>query len=600
MKRILIIALLCITALDAPQPKNDYRKFRRGAFASRFKATDERKAAFARRESGASMRTMLEKDYDIIKEHNCDEKKIPGYKAMYSKGLEHDPMTGLLTTNGQKNYRLLLKAITSGDQKDYNAIALAPGCLRKLVNPQASAAFSFVGIDSSLTKMPLFPSISSIEGAAQLTEVYLQALARDVAFEDYGTGKRTDKDTDGTSITHKAARILTDYGAAFEGPLNGKGKVDASTLFRGNENGTLVGPYVSQFLYHPMSIPKATIPPAIGFTNLPQDIFEIQQLYPIVCNRNFGISEKNFAALQNGQIPELYKKDDYKKHSKRYIVSGRDLACLVHYDYPYEWGYNALRILYAHRFLGSPANPYVNGSMPHEDSQATLGFIDVFAMVGAVSAEAGKAAWAHKWRAQRVLRPEEYANLVHRSKKDQNTYHIAKELLRCHDGIDLLKWVERTNMKQGAATCLMPLAYPEGSPLHPSYPSGHATLAGAYITILKAMFDDTALFSTVLPPVKPDPKNPSKLIPLSGEGEDKMTIGGELNKLASNIAFGRNFAGIHYRADADQGMRLGEAIAISYLQDHACCLTEQTFKGFELTTLDGIRIRITGEKVEEI
>ncbi len=58
---------------------------------------------------------------------------------------------------------------------------------------------------------------------------------------------------------------------------------------------------------------------------------------------------------------------------------------------------------------------------------------------------------------------------------------------------------------------------------------------------------------------------------------------GELNKLASNIAMGRNFAGIHYRADADLGISLGESIAISCLQDYACCLREQAFKGFEFT-----------------
>ena len=313
-----------------------------------------------------------------------------------------------------------------------------------------------------------------------------------------------------------------------------------------------------------MSIPEATFPAAVGLGNLPQNIFQIEQLQPIANKRNFGITEEDFAAIQNGQIPQPYNKDDYEAHKKRYIITGRDLASYVHYDYPYQEAYNALAILYAHRFPGSPANPYANGSMPNEDSFATLGFVDIAALVGAVCSEAGKAAWAHKWRAQRVLRPEEYANLVHVAKKShKNTYHVAKELLSCHDGIDLLKWVKQTNKKQGASTYLMPLAYPEGSPLHPSYPSGHATFAGAYITVLKALFDDRALFSSVLPPVKPDPKNPTKLIPLSGEGEDQMTVGGELNKLAANVAMGRNFASIHYRADADHGMRLGESMAIS-------------------------------------
>ncbi len=63
---------------------------------------------------------------------------------------------------------------------------------------------------------------------------------------------------------------------------------------------------------------------------------------------------------------------------------------------------------------------------------------------------------------------------------------------------------------------------------------------------------------------------------------------------------GTNFAGIHYRADADLGISLGESIAISCLQDYAYCLREQAFKGFEFTKFDGTRIRITGETVKVI
>ena len=79
-----------------------------------------------------------------------------------------------------------------------------------------------------------------------------------------------------------------------------------------------------------------------------------------------------------------------------------------------------------------------------------------------------------------------------------------------------------------------------------------------------------------------------------------MTVGSELDKLASNIAAGRNFAGIHYRIDADKGMELGEAVAIKFLQDRAACYTEETFSGFELTKIDGTRIRITAENVLEL
>jgi hypothetical protein len=65
-----------------------------------------------------------------------------------------------------------------------------------------------------------------------------------------------------------------------------------------------------------------------------------------------------------------------------------------------------------------------------------------------------------------------------------------------------------------------------------------------------------------------------------------MTINGELNKLAHNISFGHGIhAGIHWRTDSDASMLLGEAIAISVLQDLAKTYREK----FEvtITKLDG-------------
>ena len=36
---------------------------------------------------------------------------------------------------------------------------------------------------------------------------------------------------------------------------------------------------------------------------------------------------------------------------------------------------------------------------------------------------------------------------------------------------------------------LLSMAFPEGSPMHPCYGAGHATVAGACVTVLKAFFD---------------------------------------------------------------------------------------------------------------
>jgi hypothetical protein len=128
-------------------------------------------------------------------------------------------------------------------------------------------------------------------------------------------------------------------------------------------------------------------------------------------------------------------------------------------------------------------------------------------------------------------------------------------------------------------TYLLPMAFPEGSPLHPAYGAGHATVAGASVTILKALFDETF----VIPhPVVPTADGLG-LVPYSGP---PLTVGGELNKIASNVATGRNIAGVHWRSDAIESLRLGEAVAISILRDHRRTFNED-FGGYTFTKFDG-------------
>jgi len=76
-------------------------------------------------------------------------------------------------------------------------------------------------------------------------------------------------------------------------------------------------------------------------------------------------------------------------------------------------------------------------------------------------------------------------------------------------------------------------------------------------------------------------------VPVADPG---LTIGGEIDKLASNIAFGRNFAGIHWRSEVEWGMRLGEAVAISLLQDQSNNYPGENFDGFMITKFDGTMV----------
>ncbi len=111
----------------------------------------------------------------------------------------------------------------------------------------------------------------------------------------------------------------------------------------------------------------------------------------------------------------------------------------------------------------------------------------------------------------------------------------------------------------------MPQAFPEGSPTHPSYGAGHATVAGACVTILKAWFDSERF---VIPaPVVPT-SDGTALLPYSGP---PLTAHGELEKVAANIAQGRNAAGIHWRTDYWESLKLGERVAIGILEEQKLC-----------------------------
>ncbi len=559
---------------------------------------DDRKPAFRRRVAAACLRTLGQPKNNLPCQGNGDERNVPDFAAQFSKGLEHSSLNGLLTPNGATSYETLLAALKTGSQDLFNDIDRAG--FRKLTNPQGGLTFSLEGDDSSSHRIETFPNLSSPEAAAFLIELYLMALCRDVFFSDYGTGQGTDSDGQGGSLTNNAACILNDLGAAYTGPRNQQGNVDASVLFRGSTYGNMIGPYISQyFLCSLLTLPYTLFPPQLGLNNLPQSVFQqMAQLRPIAGTREFGVSYSDFVAIQNGTIPQPYQASDYNATETRYISDGRDMASYVHWDVPYEEYYNALNILFCAGCKYSLASPYSNGSIANEDPFSSFGIFDVYGLLGLAMAEAGKASWAQKWRAYRVLRPEALAGLVHNAKVSmQNPFNLDSSFFDLHCGFDLLALVLQHNQNQGASTYLLGQVYPEASPLHPSYPSAHGTVAGACITIIKAFMDDTALLNTILTPVKPDPNNPSVLIPLNNEGENQMTVGSELDKLAFNVANGRNFAGIHYRADAEQGVLLGEAVAILLLQDHAATITEQTFTGYELTKIDGTRIRITAENV---
>jgi hypothetical protein len=101
-------------------------------------------------------------------------------------------------------------------------------------------------------------------------------------------------------------------------------------------------------------------------------------------------------------------------------------------------------------------------------------------------------------------------------------------------------------------------------------------------TILKAFFDP----DFVMPNPFISSADGTNLESYSGSA---LTINNELNKLAANISIGRDTAGVHWRSDGIEGMKLGEKVAITMLENYKDTYNE-AFAGFKIRTFDGRNI----------
>ncbi|MFC5368010.1 hypothetical protein [Salinirubrum litoreum] len=509
-------------------------------FHDRNRLTD----AFKRRLAAA--RTHLRGEMAVPESNGDDD--LPGYYASFTKGLPH-AATGEVAASA---YESLLAAL-AGDEA-FSAIPL--GGERKLVNPEAALSYNTTGYDPHDVAMPPAPAFASDEAGAEMVELYWQALLRDVPLESL----------EDSPLAMAASAELAGL-SGYTGPTAGDGSIPPDLLFRGTLPGDAVGPHLSQFLLAP--IPEG-------------DTLTIDQRYRVLAaGADYLTDYDTWLACQNGESPTA---DEVYTDDRRYVTTGRDLATYVHRDFPYAAYLRAALILLGMGAPFDPANPLAGSGSPGSPSSAPFvdfGGNDVLDAVAGVTVPVQHANWCHKWLVHRRLRPEAYGGRVFRTRSGEGSYPIPATLLDSQA-------VAETAAQFG--TSLLPQAYPEGAPLHPSYPAGHAGIAGAAVTVLKAYFDEDWTL--------PSPVVPSADGSTLESADATLTVGGELNKLASNVSIGRNWAGIHYRSDAADGLRLGEQVALGYLMDRARSYADTyDFAGFTLTTFDGERVRITAEGV---
>ena len=481
---------------------------------------------------------------------NGDDARYPDKGGTFTKGLPHDNFGRVEPAA----YTSLKTAMATGRFSDFERIVM--GGTRTLNGPQGGLAFDLEGLDNSQFGMPIVPPAPAIAGdqtGTELLEHYWASLLRDVAFTDY----------DSNRLAAQAASELSGL-PTYLGPRNDGGRVTPDLLFRGIFPGETLGPYISQFLITPTFLGAQPIS---------------QQMVSYLPNIDYMTSFGDWLTVQNGNFTGLQNQTD---PVLRYRRLGRDLAAFTHVDILYQAYFTALLVLTSLGAPLNPGNPYVGSRC--ENGFGTFGPPDFAATVAEVATRALNAVWYQKWFVHLRPRPEATGGQVHLVKTGQGNATDVKPSNVVLNSVGL----QQSYAKYG--TWLLAQAFPEGSPMHPAYPTGHGTVGGACITMLKFFFDgDFAIPSPVVPT-----SDGLSLVSYAGSDAGQLTVNGELNKLGHNITFGHGIhAGIHWRSDSDTSLMLGEAVALSFLKDRARIYNEPFT--VRLTKFDGTTATISNQ-----
>ena len=502
---------------------------------------------------------------------NGDVARFTDFSGSYSKALLHNS----LGVPNAAAWLSLRNAFASGNAGDFSNVVMGNaggGGNSKLNGPQGALAFDLEGLDSHCTIIPPAPSVASAQTAAEQVEHYWGALLADVPFTEYATNSLAAQavaDMNNLSFLSSAANKQFPY------------PVTPQNLFRGQfvpGDGNVRGPYLSQFMIQPTY-----------FGAQPMDQ-KYQTFLPVGGGgTNYMTTVGEYQLVQNGGDsgrPIAYDP------TFRYLRNGRDLAAYTRVDVLYQGYFVAFLVLAGLGAAPNPGNPYI-GSLSQK-AFGTLGGPDAAGTLAEMATRALKAAWFHKWIKDMRMRPEEYGALVHARKTNASPMPQAASAL--HNDVLNSAALPITNSINGSY--LLPQPFPEGSPTHPCYPTGHGTVGGACITALKFFFNGAQKIRPLLTAAGRDVVEPStdglSVNSYTGADRNILDINGELNKLAYNVSFGHGIhAGIHFRSSTYWSILLGEQVALSVLQDRARSYNEPFT--INITKFDGTAATITNQ-----
>lgn len=562
-------------------------------------------------------------DLPVIHQANGDE-TLPKKMMNYTKGLPHDYKTGLIVNEG--DFDKFVDGICTGDPeviketplgirnsdqelkskyKWYSDKGEQIDTVRAWESAGAGLTYDLQGPDAQAVTMKPAPKLGSDELTAEMAETYCQAILRDVPFTEL----------EGNQQALNCLSSLRELSYFQEDGRNGR-PLNMSNLFRGFTEGDLVGPYISQLLLtgnNGLHEKGGEIELLAKDGMINYGAITIDQRVRVAKDINYMTKWDEYIDVQNGA--DFRGLEGYVRKERRFISNGRDLATYVHYDALYEAYLNGCLLLLG---MGTPFDkgvPFQNSdSIDKQQGFAHYGGPHILTLVTEVATRALKAVRYQKFNIHRRLRPEAFAARLHKKKEIlAEIGYRGAGLEKCYDALekskifDLLQGGVKYQNGNTGGNLLLPMAFCEGSPMHPSYGAGHATVAGACVTILKAFFNHNLYLhvsedgSSVS--FQADKPTVSRVLVPSSDGssllvktiEEPLTLEGELNKLAANISIGRNWAGVHYYSDYKDSLIMGEEVAIGMLQEQA--ITYNPAENFFLTLrkFDGTEIKIANE-----
>jgi membrane-associated phospholipid phosphatase len=473
---------------------------------------------------------------------------IPQYRGVYSKGfVGHTGPNGIPVGPNPALYSRFIEAMKTRNQTLLNQVYDSSS---KLVDAHCVFDIELEGKYKSSFVIPPAPSITSLTAAAEILEVYVMALLRNynfhildpecIFYDNIPTEAKTYRDTLIGYLNLPGIKGHLPY-QEFDSNNN----ITKDTLFRGIARGDLIGPYVSQFFYYETAIGNLKLEQKYQCLDLSENIV------PDISNSkyHFGKTEQYFNEIWNGGL-----KSSALQTKTKYMTTILDLAMYINRDQIWEAIFVTASLFLSR---GIPIGFHTKKRSPGFARFVNLGPVDLYNLMTKATKLAMNSTWVWKWSQLRP-RPEEMAYQIHLAKThNDSTVNFPEELLNN----PILQEIAKYNNGK----YLMPLGYSQGSPFHPSYPGGHATIAAAMVTIMKAWFNCDCLIPAVVPDMTGDNLVMYKL--KNNDDIQYLRIEDELEKIVTNCSHSRNMAGIHYRSDTEVGISIGEQAAISVLED---------------------------------